>query len=84
VSDWIDGNRDFSIQRLTAPGYTVVNVAANYQVNQYVQTFQTFGRIDNLFDEHYQNPFGFQRPGIGIYAGMKYTGGTPDLSRLFN
>ena len=33
VSTWIDGNRDFSIQRLTAPGYAVLNLAANYTVN---------------------------------------------------
>jgi vitamin B12 transporter len=31
VGTFIDGNRDFSIQRLTAPGYTVVNLAANYE-----------------------------------------------------
>ena len=70
VSDWIDGNRDFSIQRLTAPGYTVVNVAANYTVNQYTTVF---GRIDNLFNEQYQNPTGFDRPGIGIFGGMRVT-----------
>jgi vitamin B12 transporter len=70
VSDWIDGNRDFSIQRLTAPGYTVVNVAANYTVNQYTTVF---GRIDNLFNEQYQNPAGFDRPGIGIFGGMRVT-----------
>jgi vitamin B12 transporter len=76
VGHWIDGNRDFSIPRLTAPGYTVVNVAANYQVNPNVKTF---ARIDNLFNEHYQNPDGFLRPGIGAYAGVTYTGGLPRL-----
>ncbi len=30
VSAWVDGNRDFSIPRLIAPGYTVVNLTANY------------------------------------------------------
>jgi vitamin B12 transporter len=76
VGDWIDGNRDFSVPRLTAPGFTVVNVAANYQVNP---NLKTFARIDNLFDEHYQNPTGFLRPGIGAYAGVTYTGGVPRL-----
>jgi vitamin B12 transporter len=69
VGDWIDGSRpDFN--RITQPGYTVVNLAANYQVNQYVQAF---GRVDNLFDEKYQNPSGFDRPGLAVYAGMKLT-----------
>ena len=62
VSTWIDGNRDFSIQRLTAPGYAVLNLAANYTVNQYTTVF---GRIDNLLNERYQNPTGFDRPGLG-------------------
>ncbi len=68
VSTWIDGNRDFSIPRLTAPGYAVLNFAANYAVNQYTTVF---GRIDNLFNEHYQNPTGFDRPGFGIYGGIR-------------
>jgi vitamin B12 transporter len=76
VGDWIDGNRDFSVPRQVAPGFTVVNVAANFQVNP---TLKTFARIDNLFNEHYQNPTGFLRPGIGIYGGMTYTGGVPRL-----
>ena len=68
VSTWIDGNRDFSIQRLTAPGYAVLNLAANYTVNQYTTVF---GRIDNLLNERYQNPTGFDRPGLGIFGGIR-------------
>jgi vitamin B12 transporter len=70
VGSWIDGNRSFTIPRLTAPGYTVVNVAANYTVNQHLKLF---ARADNLFDEKYQNPTGFERPGLGVYAGMRLT-----------
>ena len=68
VGDWIDGNRNFSIPRLVAPGYQVVNLAANYTVNQHVNLF---GRIDNLFNEQYQNPTGFLRPGFGIFGGVR-------------
>jgi vitamin B12 transporter len=70
VSEFIDGNRDFSIQRLVAPGYVIVNVAANYTIDKHASVF---GRIDNLFDKHYQNPTGFLRPGIGVYAGLRLT-----------
>jgi vitamin B12 transporter len=67
VGDWIDGSRpDFN--RITQLGYTVVNLAAQYQVNEYLQAF---GRVDNLFDEKYQNPSGFDRPGLGVFAGIK-------------
>jgi vitamin B12 transporter len=67
VGDWIDGSRpDFN--RITQPGYTVVNLAAQYQVNEYLQAF---GRVDNLFDEKYQNPAGFDRLGLGVFAGIK-------------
>jgi vitamin B12 transporter len=67
VSAWVDGNRDFSIPRLEAPGYTTVNLAASFDLSQ---QFAVFGRIDNLFDRHYQNPVGFLQPGIGVFAGI--------------
>jgi vitamin B12 transporter len=72
VGTFIDGNRDFSIQRLTAPGYTVVNLAAKYEVSD---SFLAFGRIDNLFNPRYQNPTGFLAPGFGIFGGLKVTFG---------
>ena len=34
VGSWVDGNRDFSIPRLNAPGYTTVNVATNFDIQQ--------------------------------------------------
>jgi vitamin B12 transporter len=68
VSSWVDGNRDFSIPRLTAPGYTVVNLAADYMVNE---NLKVFGRIDNLFNEQYQDPTGFMRPGFAVFGGMR-------------
>jgi vitamin B12 transporter len=32
-----------------------------------------FGRINNLFDRHYQNPVGFLQPNIRAYAGSRVT-----------
>lgn len=68
VSAWIDGNRDFSIPRLPAAGYTVVNLAASFEVNEH---FTVFGRVNNLFDRHYQNPVGFLQPTLGAFAGVR-------------
>ena len=68
VSNWVDTNRDGSMPRLTQGGYTVVNLAANYAVNDQVKLF---ARIDNLFDLRYQDPNGFDRPGFGAYIGVR-------------
>jgi len=68
VGSWVDGNRDFSIPRLQAPGYTTVNLAANYDVTSHL-TF--YGRITNLAGEHYEDPYGFLRPGRGFFIGVK-------------
>jgi vitamin B12 transporter len=67
VSSWIDGDRAF-FNRLTAPGYMTVEVAANYKIND---NFSLNGRITNLFDANYQEPEGFLRPGRGVFAGIK-------------
>jgi len=68
VSGWVDGNRDFSIPRLGAPGYTTLNLAASWQLDAHLVLF---ARIDNLLDRHYENPVGFLQPSIGAFAGLK-------------
>ena len=69
VGPWIDANRNFTIPRMTNPGYTIVNLAANYWINEQVKLF---ARVDNLFDLEYQNPTGFERPGLGVYGGIRF------------
>jgi vitamin B12 transporter len=68
VGSWIDGNRDFSIPRLTAPAYATVNMAVNYAL---ASRWSVFGRIDNLFDRHYQDPVGFLHPAFGVFMGVR-------------
>jgi iron complex outermembrane receptor protein len=41
---------DESNQEPQLPGYTVVNLHASYQINQ---TYQIYGRVDNVFNNHY-------------------------------
>ncbi len=58
-----------------APGFTTVNLAANYLLRDDVTLF---GKIDNLLNKQYEDPLGFMRPGFGIYGGVKVTfGGAP-------
>jgi len=68
TGSFIDGNRDFSIPRLLAPAYTVVNLAADYVINDQVKIF---GRVDNVFNVHYQNPTGFLQPSLGVFGGIR-------------
>jgi vitamin B12 transporter len=68
VGTWVDGNRDFSIPRLDAPGYTTLNLAGSFDISSRVSVF---ARLDNLLDRHYENPVGFLQPGIGGFAGIK-------------
>jgi len=68
VSSWFDlFDRSNSYSAFT-PGYTVVNLAAKYKVNEKVEIF---GRIDNLFNFQYEEPTGYLRPGLGIYGGVR-------------
>jgi vitamin B12 transporter len=68
VGSQVDGNRSFSIQRLDTDPYYVVNLAADYDLGKGVTLF---ARIDNVFDKRYENPTGFQRPGFGVFAGIR-------------
>lgn len=68
VGSQVDGNRSFSIQRLDADPYFLVNLAADYDLGKGVTLFT---RIDNLFDRRYESPTGFQRPGFGVFAGIR-------------
>jgi vitamin B12 transporter len=68
VGDWIDGDRDFFVPRLTAPGYVTANVTAEYHANAH---WALFGRITNLADRRYQDPVGFLAPGRGIFGGVR-------------
>ena len=78
VGSQVDGNRSFSIQRLDTDPYFVVNLAANYDAGKGVTVF---ARIDNAFDERYENPTGFQRPGFGVFGGASFTWGPTASSR---
>jgi len=68
VGSQVDGDRSFSIPRLDTDPYFVVNLAAEYTLNKSVALFT---RIDNLLDRRYETPTGFQRPGFGVFGGLR-------------
>jgi vitamin B12 transporter len=60
-----DGN---SIEKLDS--YVVVNLSASYDICNY---FQVFTRIENLFDEYYEEAFSYATTGLSGYVGFKIT-----------
>lgn len=68
VGPWIDGNRQFTIPRLTAPGYATLDLAAAFDVSA---RLQLYGRVANLLDARYEDPTGFLRPSRGVFAGVR-------------
>ena len=69
VSGWYDFDRfGLVFPAFLTPSYKLVNLAANYKVSE---NLTVFGRIDNLFNEHYQDPIGFEKTGIGVYGGVR-------------
>ena len=67
LGSWADGSRA-TFSPVDAPGYTTVNLAVNYGLTRHLTLF---GRIDNLFDRHYENPAGFLQPSIGAFVGLR-------------
>jgi vitamin B12 transporter len=68
VSSWVDTNRDGSIPRLRAPGYTTVDLAGSFDLSSH---WALTGRVTNLLNRHYQNPDAFDQPTLGAFAGIK-------------
>jgi vitamin B12 transporter len=52
------------------PDYTLLNLAASYDVNDW---FKIFGRVENISDKNYQSIYQYGEPGIGFYGGVKIT-----------
>ncbi len=55
-------------RRVKLDGYTVVNLATSFKLND---NLQIFGRIENLFDKDYEEVKGYGTPGISIFGGLK-------------
>ncbi|MGI9259323.1 MAG: TonB-dependent receptor plug domain-containing protein [Gammaproteobacteria bacterium] len=55
-------------ERVRLDGYTLVGLAASYQLTPAVQLI---GRIENLLDEDYEDVVGFNTPGVGAYFGVR-------------
>ncbi|RKZ88609.1 MAG: hypothetical protein DRQ39_02180 [Gammaproteobacteria bacterium] len=61
---------DGSGTRVKRGGYSVINLAANYQLSK---TTRIFGRIDNVGNKDYEPAYGFQALGLAGYMGFELT-----------
>ena len=59
----------FTQVRVTLDSFTLVSLSGSYQINQHISLY---GRIENLLDEEYEEVFGFQTLGIGVFAGVRF------------
>lgn len=60
----------FEQERVTLDSYWLGTIAASYEVMPGVEMF---GRIENLFNDDYQEIFGFEAAQIAAYAGFRLT-----------
>ena len=37
------------------------------------RTLEVFGRVENLFDEDYEEVYGFEAPGFAAFGGIRMT-----------
>lgn len=56
--------------RVTLDRYVLFNIGADYQVSEKVKIY---GRIENLFNEDYQEVYGFNTQGTTAFLGVKAT-----------
>jgi vitamin B12 transporter len=54
--------------RVTLDDYTLLRVSGSYDFNDRVRWY---GRLENVFDEDYQEVFAFNTPGFAAYTGVK-------------
>jgi vitamin B12 transporter len=56
-------------ERVELDDFTLVTVAASYQLSK---NLQLFARVENALDEDYEEVFGYVAPGRSAYAGVRY------------
>ncbi len=79
TSDLLDSDfSTFPATPVTLDSFTLVDVAGRYQIDK---RFTVYARVENLFDENYQEVFGFATSGIAAFAGINVTLDTPWMAR---
>ena len=64
--------------RVSLDAYTLVNAGGSFQLTD---TTQIYGRVENLFDENYEEVFSFKTQGITGFLGVRIALGGPTEQR---
>jgi len=70
-----DPNPPYYARRLTNGGYFICNLAASYDILRNwnnVKKVQVMARVNNLFDKHYNEIFGYSSPRFNIIGGLRF------------
>ncbi|MCG6886388.1 MAG: TonB-dependent receptor [Proteobacteria bacterium] len=65
-------NTTFNTERTTLPAYHLINLSARIRTDK---RLWLEGRIDNVLDEDYELAYGYNTPGVSVYAGVNYVTG---------
>ena len=57
-----------TFRRIYPNGATTANLTTSYKVSE---TWTVFGRASNLFNRKFEDPDGFQQPGLGVFGGVR-------------
>lgn len=68
--DTFYNNATWTSGRVELASYTIFNLGTSYKVNDWLTLN---GRIENLFNEHYEEVWGYETCGIAGYAGASLT-----------
>jgi vitamin B12 transporter len=76
IMQWVGSRKDTSARddrgnkTGVLSGYYLVNIAGSYTPASQVELYC---RLDNLFDQFYEEAWGYATPGRSAYAGVRYT-----------
>jgi vitamin B12 transporter len=65
----------FNRFRVTLDDYWLVTAAVSYKLQKGVEVF---GRVENVLNDHYQEIYGYNTPGLAAFAGLRFTMGGPE------
>ena len=55
-------------QRVSLSGFTLISLTGRYKLTDKVSLY---GRVENLLNEDYEEVYGFQTPGVGVFGGFR-------------
>jgi vitamin B12 transporter len=67
---FVGARYDTNTDAVRLGGYSLINLTLHYAIDK---TVALEGRIDNLFNKHYELAQGYNTPGVMVFVGVRYT-----------